>query len=56
MESEPLAHHASEGGWYRGRRGLYRLRHFPSSEHEHLWPGEDAPVVINTSGGPPPDA
>ncbi|MDN5920589.1 MAG: type IV toxin-antitoxin system AbiEi family antitoxin domain-containing protein [Pseudonocardia sp.] len=37
MDRSTLAHHAREGGRYvRVRRGLYRLRHFPTSEHEHV--------------------
>ncbi len=32
-----LRHHARPGGRFeRVRRGLYRLRHFPSSPHEHV--------------------
>src|SRR6218665_920532 len=37
MDRSTLRHHAREGGRYdRVRRGLYRLRHFPSSPHEHV--------------------
>ncbi len=37
MDRSTLAHHAREGGRYvRVRRGLYRLRHFPTSGHEHV--------------------
>lgn len=37
MERSTLRHHARPGGRYqRVRRGLYRLRHFPSSPHEHV--------------------
>ena len=52
MERSTLAHHAREGGRYvRVRRGLYRLRHFPSSEHEHVmaaWlPLREAGAVVS---------
>ena len=37
MDRSTLAHHARPGGRYeRVRRGLYRLRHFPTSQHEHV--------------------
>jgi predicted transcriptional regulator of viral defense system len=37
MDRSTLTHHARPGGRYeRVRRGLYRLRHFPSSPHEHV--------------------
>ena len=37
MDRSTLRHHARPGGRYeRVRRGLYRLRHFPSSRHEHV--------------------
>src|SRR5215204_4399986 len=37
MDRSTLRHHARPGGRYeRVRRGLYRLRHFPSSPHEHV--------------------
>ena len=37
MDRSTLAHHARPGGRYeRVRRGLYRLRHFPTSDHEHV--------------------
>ncbi len=37
MDRSTLAHHARPGGRYeRARRGLYRLRHFPTSQHEHV--------------------
>ena len=37
MDRSTLHHHARPGGRYeRARRGLYRLRHFPSSPHEHV--------------------
>ena len=37
MDRSTLRHHARPGGRYeRARRGLYRLRHFPSSPHEHV--------------------
>lgn len=37
MDRSTLSHHARPGGRYeRVRRGLYRLRHFPSSRHEHV--------------------
>jgi predicted transcriptional regulator of viral defense system len=37
MDRSTLGHHARPGGRYlRVGRGLYRLRHFPSSAHEHV--------------------
>ncbi len=37
MDRSTLAHHARpEGRYERIRRGLYRLRHYPSSPHEHI--------------------
>ena len=37
MDRSTLRHHARPGGRYeRVRRGLYRLRHFPSSPYEHI--------------------
>lgn len=37
MDRSTLAHHARPGGRFeRVRRGLYRLRHFPTSPHEHI--------------------
>lgn len=37
MDRSTLRHHARSGGRYqRVRRGLYRLRHFPSTPHEHV--------------------
>ncbi len=37
MDRSTLRYHARRGGRYeRVRRGLYRLRHFPSSPHEHV--------------------
>jgi predicted transcriptional regulator of viral defense system len=40
MDRSTLQHHARPGGRYlRVRRGLYRLRHFPSSPHEHVMVG-----------------
>jgi predicted transcriptional regulator of viral defense system len=37
MDRSTLSHHARPGGRYqRVARGLYRLRHFPSSAHEHV--------------------
>jgi predicted transcriptional regulator of viral defense system len=37
MERSTLRHHARPGGRYeRVRRGLYRLRHFPSGQNEHV--------------------
>src|SRR5690606_17701934 len=37
MDPSTLSYHARPGGRYvRVRRGLYRLRHFPSSPFEHV--------------------
>src|SRR4051794_35644877 len=37
MDRSTLRFHARPGGRYeRVRRGLYRLRHFPTSSHEHV--------------------
>ena len=52
MDRSTLRHHARVGGRYeRVRRGLYRLRHFPSSPHEHVvaaWlPLRDAGAVVS---------
>lgn len=52
MDRSTLSHHARPGGRYeRVRRGLYRLRHFPSSPHEHVvaaWlPVQDASAVVS---------
>lgn len=52
MDRSTLRHHARPGGRYeRVRRGLYRLRHFPTSPHEHVvaaWlPLRDAGAVVS---------
>jgi predicted transcriptional regulator of viral defense system len=52
MDRSTLRHHARPGGRYeRVRRGLYRLRHFPSSSYEHVmaaWlPLRDAGAVVS---------
>lgn len=52
MDRSTLRHHARPGGRYeRVRRGLYRLRHFPESAHEHVvaaWlPLRDAGGVVS---------
>jgi len=52
MGRSTLRHHARPGGRYeRIRRGLFRLRHFPSSPHEHVmaaWlPLRDAGAVVS---------
>jgi predicted transcriptional regulator of viral defense system len=52
MDRSTLRHHARPGGRYeRVRRGLYRLRHFPTSAHEHVvaaWlPLRDAGAVVS---------
>lgn len=52
MDRSTLRHHARPGGRYeRARRGLYRLRHFPSSPYEHVmaaWlPLRDAGAVVS---------
>jgi len=38
MDRSTLSYHARPGGgrYERARRGLYRLRHFPSSPYEHM--------------------
>ena len=50
MDRSTLAHHARPGGRYvRVRRGLYRLRHFPSSSHEQVvatWLGVSDPDAV----------
>jgi predicted transcriptional regulator of viral defense system len=52
MDRSTLSHHARPGGRYeRVRRGLYWLRHFPTSAHEHVvaaWiPLRDAGAVVS---------
>jgi predicted transcriptional regulator of viral defense system len=52
MDRSTLRHHARPGGRYeRVRRGLYRLRRFPSSPYEHVmaaWlPLRDAGAVVS---------
>lgn len=51
MDRSTLIHHARPGGRYeRVRRGLYRLRHFPSSPHEHVvaaWLVLPSPAVVS---------
>lgn len=51
MDRSTLLHHARPGGRYeRARRGLYRLRHFPSSPHEHVvaaWLPLPKPAVVS---------
>ncbi|MGQ0717920.1 MAG: type IV toxin-antitoxin system AbiEi family antitoxin domain-containing protein [Pseudonocardiales bacterium] len=52
MDRSTLRHHARPGGRYeRVRRGLYRLRHFPTSTHEHVvaaWiPLREAGAVVS---------
>lgn len=52
MDRSTLGYHARPGGRYeRVRRGLFRLRHFPSSPHEHVvaaWlPLRGTPVVVS---------
>src|SRR5947207_9002568 len=51
MDRSTLLHHARPGGRYeRVRRGLYRLRHFPSSPHEHVvaaWLDLPSPAVVS---------
>ncbi|MGH3114252.1 MAG: type IV toxin-antitoxin system AbiEi family antitoxin domain-containing protein [Gaiellaceae bacterium] len=51
MDRSTLLHHARPGGRYeRVRRGLYRLRHFPSTPHEHVvaaWLDLPAPAVVS---------
>ena len=52
MDRSTLRHHARPGGRYeRVHRGLYRLRHFPTSSHEHVvaaWiPLREAGAVVS---------
>lgn len=51
MDRSTLIHHARpEGRYERVRRGLYRLRHFPSSPHEHVvaaWLPLPSPAVVS---------
>lgn len=52
MDRSTLRYHARPGGRYdRVRRGLYRLRHFPTTPHEHVvaaWlPLRDAGGVVS---------
>jgi predicted transcriptional regulator of viral defense system len=52
MDRSTLRHHVRPGGRYEHvRRGLYRLRHFPSSPYEHImaaWlPLRDAGAVVS---------
>lgn len=51
MDRSTLLHHARPGGRYeRVRRGLYRLRHFPSTPHEHVvaaWLDLPNPAVVS---------
>jgi predicted transcriptional regulator of viral defense system len=52
MDRSTLRHHARPGGRYeRVRRGLYRLRHFPSGRHEHVVAAwlvlSNAPAVVS---------
>jgi predicted transcriptional regulator of viral defense system len=51
MDRSTLLHHARPGGRYeRVRRGLYRLRHFPSNPHEHVvaaWLPLSKPAVVS---------
>jgi predicted transcriptional regulator of viral defense system len=51
MDRSTLRHHARPGGRYeRVRRGLYRLRHFPSTPHEHVvaaWLDLPNPAVVS---------
>jgi predicted transcriptional regulator of viral defense system len=52
MDRSTLSRHARPGGRYaRVRQGLYRVRHFPSSAHEHVvaaWLGvSDSGAVIS---------
>lgn len=50
MDRSTLTRHARPGGRYaRVRRGLYRLRHFPTSSHEHVvagWLGVGDPQAV----------
>lgn len=52
MDRSTLSHHARPGGRYeRERRGLYRLKHFPTSSREHVmaaWlPLQGADAVVS---------
>ena len=52
MQRSTLRHHAQPGGRFeRVQQGLYRLRHFPTSSHEHIvvaWlPLQDAGAVVS---------
>ena len=51
MDRSTLLHHARPDGRYeRVRRGLYRLRHFPSSPHDHVmaaWLPLPEPAVVS---------
>ncbi len=52
MDRSTLRHHARRGGRYeRVRQGLYRLRYFPTSGHEHVvaaWlPLREAGAVVS---------
>lgn len=51
MDRSTLIHHARPGGRYeRVRRGLYRLRHFPSGPREHVvaaWLTLPSPAVVS---------
>jgi predicted transcriptional regulator of viral defense system len=51
MDRSTLLHHARPGGRYeRVRRGLYRLRHFPSGPHDHVmaaWLPLPEPAVVS---------
>ncbi len=51
MDRSTLRHHARPGGRYeRLRRGLYRLRHFPSTPHAHVvaaWLALPTPSVVS---------
>lgn len=51
MDRSTVRHHARPGGRYeRVRRGLYRLRHFPSSPHDHVmaaWLPLPEPAVVS---------
>jgi predicted transcriptional regulator of viral defense system len=52
MDRSTLRYHARPGGRYeRVRRGLYRLRHFPSTPHEHVvaaWLGlANVPAIVS---------
>lgn len=51
MDRSTLRYHARPGGRYkRVRRGLYRLRYFPSSQREHVvaaWLALPSPAVVS---------